>query len=64
MSPNAAKKLRQFKEPRPSREVSLIYSKKELKLHIIEALRSTIAGVVKGAITFQNVDITSPLHKK
>ncbi|MCO6146580.1 LysR substrate-binding domain-containing protein [Flavobacterium sp. NRK1] len=57
-------KLRQFKEPRPSREVSLIYSKKELKLHIIEALRTTIAGVVKGAITFQNVDITSPLHKK
>ena len=57
-------KLRHFKEPRPSREVSLIYSKKELKLHIIDALRSTIAGVVKGAITFQNVDITSPLQKK
>ena len=57
-------KLRQFKDPRPSREVSLIYSKKELKLHIIEALRTTIAGVVKGAITFQNVDITSPLQKK
>jgi LysR family hydrogen peroxide-inducible transcriptional activator len=57
-------KLRQFKEPKPSREVSLIYSKKELKLHIIDALRSTISGVVKGAITFQNVEITSPLHKK
>ncbi|MFD2600895.1 MULTISPECIES: LysR substrate-binding domain-containing protein [Flavobacterium] len=57
-------KLRQFKDPRPSREVSLIYSKKELKLHIIEALRTTIAGVVKGAITFQNVEISSPLQKK
>lgn len=57
-------KLRQFSEPKPSREVSLIYSKKELKVHIIEALRSTIAGVVKGAITFQNVQITSPVQKK
>jgi LysR family transcriptional regulator, hydrogen peroxide-inducible genes activator len=64
MSEKSSLKLRHFKEPRPSREVSLIYSKKELKLHLIEALRTTIAGVVKGAITFQNVDITSPLHKR
>ncbi len=64
MAPKAAAKLRHFKDPRPSREVSLIYNKKELKLHIIEALRRTIAGVVRGAITFQNVEITSPLHKK
>lgn len=63
MSDKAKSKLRHFKDPKPSREVSLIYSKKELKLHIIEALRSTIAGVIKGAITFQNVDITSPIHK-
>ena len=63
MGEKASQKLRHFKEPRPSREVSLIYSKKELKLHIIEALRSTIAGVVKGAITFQDVKITSPLHQ-
>lgn len=64
MNTKSAAKLRHFKEPRPSREVSLIYSKKELKLHLIEALRNTISGVVKGAIAFQNVDITSPLHKK
>jgi LysR family hydrogen peroxide-inducible transcriptional activator len=64
MTGKHADKLRHFKEPKPSREVSLIYSKKELKLHIIEALRSTIAGVVRGAITFNNVNITSPLHKK
>jgi LysR family transcriptional regulator, hydrogen peroxide-inducible genes activator len=64
MSPKAAAKLRHFKEPRPSREVSLIYSKKELKLHIIEALRGVISGVVRGAIAFQNVEITSPLQKK
>jgi len=60
MDGKAADKLRHFKEPKPSREVSLIFSKKELKLHLIEALRSTIAGVVKGAVTFQNVKITSP----
>lgn len=57
-------KLRQFKEPKPAREVSLIYPKSELKIHIIDALRNTIAGVVKGAIAFQNVQIISPISKK
>lgn len=64
MNEKAKTKLRYFKSPKPSREVSLIYSKKELKLHIIEALRNTIAGVVKGAITFQDVEITSPLQTR
>lgn len=53
-------KIRHFKEPKPAREVSLIYPKTELKIHIIDALRSTIAGVIKGAIVFQNVEIISP----
>ncbi|MES2574858.1 MAG: hydrogen peroxide-inducible genes activator [Bacteroidota bacterium] len=57
-------KLRHFKEPKPAREVSLIYPKNELKIHIIDALRSTISGVVKGAIAFQNVQIISPIQKK
>ncbi len=57
-------KLRHFKEPKPAREVSLIYPKTELKIQIIEALRNTITGVIKGAITFQNVQIISPLNKK
>lgn len=57
-------KLRHFKDPKPSREVSLIFPKTELKRHIIDALRSTIAGVVKGAVVFQNVQIVSPLPKK
>ncbi|MDK2772846.1 MAG: hydrogen peroxide-inducible genes activator, partial [Flavobacterium sp.] len=34
--------------------------KNELKIHIIEALRSTINGVVRGAIAFQDVEIISP----
>ncbi len=57
-------KLRNFKEPKPAREVSLIFPKTELKIQIIDALRSTIAGVVKGAIVFQNVQIISPIAKK
>ncbi|MBW1295966.1 LysR family transcriptional regulator [Aquimarina litoralis] len=52
-----------FNEPSPAREVSLIYHRSELKMQIIEALHSTIAGVVKGAITFQNVEIISPISK-
>ncbi len=58
------KNLKMFKDPVPAREVSLIYNRSELKMQIIEAIRSTIAGVVKGAITFQNVQIISPLNKK
>ena len=56
--------LKMFTEPVPAREVSLIYNKSELKMQIIEALRATISGVVKGAIAFQNVNIISPLPKK
>ncbi|RTY82895.1 LysR family transcriptional regulator [Flavobacterium sp. LS1P28] len=57
-------KLRHFKEPKPAREVSLIFPKSELKIQIIDALRNTITGVVKGAIVFQNVQIISPIAKK
>lgn len=57
-------KLRHFKEPKPAREVSLIYPKNELKIHIIDALRTTIAGVIKGAIVFNNVQIISPKISK
>jgi LysR family transcriptional regulator, hydrogen peroxide-inducible genes activator len=57
-------KLKHFVEPKPAREVSLIFPKNELKIHIIDALHQTIAGVLRGAIAFQNVEIISPLHKK
>ncbi len=52
-----------FKDPKPSREVSLIFPKNELKLHIIEALQQTIKGIVKGAIAFTDVQIISPKLK-
>ncbi|MEC4048636.1 LysR substrate-binding domain-containing protein [Flavobacterium sp. SUN046] len=57
-------KLRHFVEPKPAREVSLIYPRNELKIHIIDALRTTIAGVIKGAIVFNNVQIISPKSVK
>ncbi len=57
-------KLKHFVEPKPAREVSLIFPKNELKIHIIDALREVISGVLRGAIAFQNVEIISPLHKK
>lgn len=57
-------KLKQFIAPKPAREVSLIYPKSELKIQIIDALRLTIAGVIKGAIVFQDVQIISPIVKK
>jgi LysR family hydrogen peroxide-inducible transcriptional activator len=54
------KNLHYFNEPSPAREVSLIYSKSELKMQIINALYEVISGVVRGAITFQDVKIISP----
>lgn len=57
-------KLKHFVEPKPAREVSLIFPKNELKIHIIDALRNVISGVLRGAIAFQNVEIISPLQKK
>lgn len=55
--------LRSFSNPKPAREISLIYHKSELKLQIINALFDTISGVVRGAIAFQDVDIISPKPK-
>lgn len=57
-------KLKMFKEPIPAREVSLIFNKSELKIQIIDAMQKTIAGVVKGAIAFQNVKIISPVSNR
>ena len=55
--------LHYFNDPSPAREVSIIYHKSELKLHIIEALQEVISSIIRGAITFQDVKIISPLPK-
>ena len=56
--------LREFNNPPPAREVSLIYHKSQLKMQLIEALKNTIDGVIRGAISFSDVKIISPLQKK
>lgn len=55
--------LREFKNPPPAREVSLIYHKSQLKMQLIDALKNTIDGVIRGAISFSDVKIISPLQK-
>ena len=47
-------KLKHFKDPKPAREVSFIFPKTELKIQIIDALKQTISGIIRGAIVFQN----------
>ncbi len=56
--------LKKFNDPVPAREVSLIYHKSQLKSHLIETLRSTIDGIVRALIAFNNVQIISPLKDR
>ncbi len=55
--------LKQFNNTVPAREVSLIYHKSQLKMQLIEALKNIIDGVIRGAISFQDVKIISPINK-
>lgn len=55
--------LKEFENPAPAREVSLIYHKSQLKMHMIEALKDTIDSVIRGIISFSDVKIVSPLQK-
>jgi len=54
------KNLKHFNDPKPAREVSLLYHKNELKIQITNALKETIDSVIRGAIAFHNVNIISP----
>ena len=60
MTPEKKKNLKFFPVPAPAREVSLIYYKSQLKLPIINALRSTISSIIRGAIKFENIKIITP----
>ena len=60
---NDKKHLREFHIPTPSREVSVIYHKSQLKIQLIEALKAIIDGIIKGIISFSDVKIISPLQK-
>lgn len=54
------KNLRYFPDPPPAREISLVFPKSQLKIQIIEALKSCIEGILRGAIAFENVQIVRP----
>ena len=64
LNENDIKYLREFTTPQPAREVSLIYHKSQLKMQLIEALKTSIDGIIRGAISFSDVKIISPLQKK
>ncbi len=57
------KYLKEFESPAPAREISLIYHKSQLKIQLVEALKDTIDGVVRGVISFNDVKIISPYRK-
>jgi LysR family hydrogen peroxide-inducible transcriptional activator len=54
------KNLIKFNDPTPAREISIVYSKTQLKLPIINALKSTISKVIRGQIEYNDVKVMSP----
>jgi len=56
--------LKEFNTPAPAREVSIIYHKSHLKVHLIEVLKNLIDSLIRGVITFNDVKIISPIQQK
>jgi LysR family hydrogen peroxide-inducible transcriptional activator len=54
------KNIRSFEKPEPAREVSVVYHKRELKLHIIKAIHEKIRAIIRGAIVYDDVKIINP----
>ncbi|MBJ34296.1 MAG: DNA-binding transcriptional regulator OxyR [Flavobacteriaceae bacterium] len=50
-----------FHDPAPAREISMIYSKSQLKLPVINALVSNISSVIRGQIKYNDIKIMSPM---
>ena len=44
-----------FEDPSPAREISMIYSKSQLKLPVINALMTTISSVIRGQIKYNDI---------
>lgn len=58
------KYLRSFNDPVPAREISIIYHKSQLKIHLIDTLKNLIDSIIRGVIAFNDVKIISPLQKR
>ncbi|WP_127845352.1 hydrogen peroxide-inducible genes activator [Psychroflexus aestuariivivens] len=63
LSSEKQKFVKFFQKPYPSREISIVHHKNELKMHIIDALMEVINSIVRAAIQFQDIEIISPVQK-
>ena len=61
LSPKDLQNIIPFQDPAPAREISMIYSKSQLKLPVINALMSTISSVIRGQIKYNDIKIMSPV---
>ena len=60
LSSNNIQNIIPFADPTPAREISMIYSKSQLKLPVINALMDTISSVIRGQIKYNDIKIMSP----
>ena len=61
LSPKNIENIIPFQDPAPAREISMIYSKSQLKLPVINALMSNISSVIRGQIKYNDITIMSPV---
>jgi LysR family hydrogen peroxide-inducible transcriptional activator len=61
LSPKDLQNIIPFQDPAPAREISMIYSKSQLKLPVINALMSTISSGIRGQIKYNDIKIMSPV---
>ena len=64
LSAQQRKMLHNFKNPKPAREVSLVYNKNEIKIHIINEIKDLIKQLIKTKLQFNDVNIISPIKKR
>ena len=62
LSPKNLENIIPFQDPSPAREISMIYSKSQLKLPVINALMITISSVIRGQIKYNDIKIMSPVN--
>lgn len=60
MGEKAKKNLRYFDDPVPAREISLIFSKAQLKTPVINVLHELISGVMRGLIQLEELQVITP----
>jgi LysR family hydrogen peroxide-inducible transcriptional activator len=61
LSPKSIENIIPFHDPAPAREISMIYSKSQLKLPVINALMANINSVIRGQIKYNDIKIMSPV---